>query len=118
MTFEQLDFFITTVQSETFFDAAEKLHTTQSTLSKQMKKLEKELDLTLWDRSRRLLRCSLRQGSILQRSVKALPPIPCHAPYHAGVSSAKQQDHLPRDTADPLPVWSDSSPKPVCKAAS
>ena len=53
MTFEQLDFFITTVQSETFFDAAEKLHTTQSTLSKQMKKLEKELDLTLWDRSRR-----------------------------------------------------------------
>lgn len=53
MTFEQLDYFIAAVESESFFDAAENLHTTQSTLSKQMKKLEKELDVILWDRSRR-----------------------------------------------------------------
>lgn len=53
MTFEQLDYFIAAVESESFFDAAENLHTTQSTLSKQMKKLEKELDVALWDRSRR-----------------------------------------------------------------
>lgn len=53
MTFEQLDFFIKAVESETFFDAAEALHTTQSTLSKQIKKMEKELGVALWDRSRR-----------------------------------------------------------------
>lgn len=53
MTFEQLNYFITTVESDTFFDAAETLHTTQSTLSKQMKKMEEELEITLWDRSKR-----------------------------------------------------------------
>ena len=53
MTFEQLDYFIASVESETFFDAAESMHTTQSTLSKQMKKMEKELGVDLWDRSRR-----------------------------------------------------------------
>lgn len=53
MTFEQLDYFIASVESETFFDAAESMHTTQSTLSKQIKKLEKELGVELWDRSRR-----------------------------------------------------------------
>ena len=53
MTFEQLDGFIAAVESKTFLDAAERLHTTQSTLSKQMSKLEKELGVTLWDRSRR-----------------------------------------------------------------
>lgn len=53
MTFDQIESFIATVESDTFFDAAESLHTTQSTLSKQIKKLEKELGVTLWDRSRR-----------------------------------------------------------------
>lgn len=53
MTFEQIDYFICAAQSRTFFDAAEELHISQSALSKQIMKLEKELDLTLWDRSRR-----------------------------------------------------------------
>lgn len=53
MTFEQLDYFIAAVESDTFLDASEKLHITQSTLSKQMKKLESELDLTLFDRRKR-----------------------------------------------------------------
>ncbi len=53
MTFEQIEFFIAVVESDTFFDAAETLHTTQSNVSKQMKKLEKELDLPLFDRSKR-----------------------------------------------------------------
>ena len=38
MTFEQLEYFIAAVESDTFFDAAETLHTTQSTRSKQIKK--------------------------------------------------------------------------------
>lgn len=53
MTFEQIDLFICAAQSATFFDAAEAMHTSQSALSKQIMKLEKELETTLWDRSRR-----------------------------------------------------------------
>lgn len=40
MTFEQLECFIYAVQENTFFDAAEALHITQSSLSKQIKKME------------------------------------------------------------------------------
>lgn len=53
MTFEQLDYFIAAVQCDTFLDAAETLHISQSALSKHIMKLEKELDIQLWDRSRR-----------------------------------------------------------------
>lgn len=53
MTFEQLEYFIAVVEGDTFLDAAESLHITQSSLSKQIMKLEKELDVTLLDRSRR-----------------------------------------------------------------
>lgn len=53
MTFEQLEAFIAAVEHDNFFEAAETLHTTQSTLSKQIIKLEKELDLQLFDRSKR-----------------------------------------------------------------
>ncbi|MGN0477958.1 MAG: LysR family transcriptional regulator [Hominenteromicrobium sp.] len=53
MTFEQLEAFLAAAQAETFLDAAETLHISQSALSKQIMKLEKELDLRLFDRSRR-----------------------------------------------------------------
>ncbi len=53
MTFEQIRYFIAIVENNTFFEAAEKLHITQSALSKQIMKLEKELDVKLLDRSRR-----------------------------------------------------------------
>lgn len=53
MTFEQLKYFIAAVDENTFFDAAEMLHITQSTLSKQIIKLEKELDISLFDRKKR-----------------------------------------------------------------
>lgn len=53
MTFEQLEYFVAAVEADTFFDAAERCSITQSALSKQMMKLERELELSLWDRSRR-----------------------------------------------------------------
>lgn len=53
MTFEQLSMFTAAARSTTFFDAAEQLHTTQSTLSKQIRRLEDELGFSLFDRSRR-----------------------------------------------------------------
>ncbi len=53
MTFEQLESFLAAVRYDTFFDAAESLHITQSTLSKHIRKLEQELGLPLFDRSKR-----------------------------------------------------------------
>lgn len=53
MTFEQLEYFIAVAEQDTFFDAAEQLHISQSSLSKHVMKLEKELGITLLDRSRR-----------------------------------------------------------------
>ena len=53
MTFEHLECFIYAVQENTFFDAAEALHITQSSLSKQIKKMEQELGIQLFDRSKR-----------------------------------------------------------------
>lgn len=53
MTPEQLGCFLAAARENTFLEAAESLHITQSTLSKQIQKLEQELGLALWDRSRR-----------------------------------------------------------------
>ena len=53
MTFDQLQYFVAVVESSTFFDAAESLHIAQSTLSKQIRNLELELDVQLFDRSPR-----------------------------------------------------------------
>lgn len=53
MTIEQLRYFVAAIENPTFFDAAESLHIAQSTLSKQLKNLEQELDVCLFDRSRR-----------------------------------------------------------------
>ena len=59
MTLEQIDYFICTVQSRTFFDAAETMHISQSSLSKQIMKLEKELDLTALSLIKRLSQACL-----------------------------------------------------------
>lgn len=53
MTFEQLEQFIAVTEQDSFFDAAETLHISQSSLSKQIKKLEQELHTPLLDRTRR-----------------------------------------------------------------
>ena len=53
MTMEQIDFFLMAVRCDTFLEAAENLHIAQSTLSKQIQKLEAELNLPLFDRTRR-----------------------------------------------------------------
>lgn len=53
MTFDQIQYFIAIVEQNTYFDAAEELNISQSALSKQIIKLEKELGVTLLDRSRR-----------------------------------------------------------------
>ena len=53
MNFEQLTYFIAIVENDTYFNAAEYLHMSQSNLSKQIIKLENELAIDLFDRSYR-----------------------------------------------------------------
>ena len=44
MTFDQIQYFIAIAECNTYFDAAEELNISQSALSKQIIKLEKELE--------------------------------------------------------------------------
>lgn len=53
MTFEQLIYFTSIVENHTYFNAAHILNISQSSLSKQIIKLEKELDIELFDRKYR-----------------------------------------------------------------
>ena len=78
MTFDQIRYFIAVMESNTFFEAAEKLHITQSTLSKQIMKLEKELEVRLLDRSRR------RASGSLSPQGRA-DTVPWHAPCPSSV---------------------------------
>ena len=47
MTFDQIQYFIAIAECNTYFDAAEELNISQSALSKQIIKLEKELGVAL-----------------------------------------------------------------------
>ena len=75
MTLEQIDYFICAAQSRTFFDAAEAMHISQSSLSKQIMKLEQELGVMLWDRSRRKagLLCLLLKESFFTKKHLRFP---------------------------------------------
>ena len=53
MTFDQIQYFIAIAECNTYFDAAEELNISQSALSKQIIKLEKELGVALRARPRR-----------------------------------------------------------------
>ena len=48
MTFDQIQYFIAIAECNTYFDAAEELNISQSALSKQIIKLEKELGVALF----------------------------------------------------------------------
>ena len=67
MTFDQIQYFIAIAECNTYFDAAEELNISQSALSKQIIKLEKELGVDLLDRSALALR---RQYEIMNRHMK------------------------------------------------
>ena len=79
MTMEQIDFFLMTVRCDTFLEAAENLHIAQSTLSKQIQKLESELNRPHpppggSDSGRR---------AVLPGSLRALPPVSSDAAENA-----------------------------------
>lgn len=89
MTFEQLDFLIAAAEHPTFLDAAESLHISQSSLSKQIRKMEQELNIALFDRSQRKA-CLTEAGTYIYREALRL-----NAEYRqvlAGLSAYRQTD--------------------------
>ena len=86
MTMEQIDFFLMAVRCDTFLEAAENLHIAQSTLSKQIQKLEAELNLPLFNRTRRQAVLTLSAGSH-----GTLPPVSPDAAENASLS----ENHTP-----------------------
>ncbi len=53
MTINQITYFIATVENNTFMEAADALNLSQSSLSKSLMRLEEELEVKLFDRSKR-----------------------------------------------------------------
>ncbi|TAH66838.1 MAG: LysR family transcriptional regulator [Anaerolineaceae bacterium] len=53
MTINQISYFVTAVEYDTFMEAADSLHISQSSLSKSLQRLEDELNIQLFDRTKR-----------------------------------------------------------------
>ncbi|MEV0147921.1 MULTISPECIES: LysR family transcriptional regulator [unclassified Nonomuraea] len=72
MEVRQLRYFVTVAECEHFGRAAEALHIVQSAVSKQVARLERELGLTLFDRSHRRARLTLDGQAFLVHARRAL----------------------------------------------
>lgn len=66
MTIDQLRFFIAIIDNKTFSQAAMEMNISQSSLSKQIAKLEQELETVLFDRSRRQVTLTIEGDAILE----------------------------------------------------
>lgn len=71
MTIEQLQYVCAIVSTGSFSHAADVMHITQSALSKQIARLESELDLDLFDRSHRKVKLT-RAGELFYKDAKAI----------------------------------------------
>lgn len=77
MTIEQLHCFLAVVDTGSFSEAAERLFTTQSSVSKHIQALEKELNVTLFDRSKRKSRLT-EVGELLLEDVRHISDLHQH----------------------------------------
>ena len=66
MNLEQLEYVVEIAKTQSFSAASEHLHVTQSAISQSIHRLEKELGLILFERS--------RQGPTLHRKANSLLP--------------------------------------------
>lgn len=71
MNFDQLYYFCAIVKYNSFSDAADELNISQSALSKQIIKLEKELNIALFDRSKRQITIT-PQGCELHKNAQRI----------------------------------------------
>lgn len=97
MNLKHLEAFIKIVDCGGFFPAAEELFTTQSSLSKQMQTLERELQVTLFDRSKRSSRLTEAGKILYQKAPGFLEQ------YHQLLNSIGAASHVLRLAV--LPVW-------------
>lgn len=71
MDIQQIQYFLEVVRSGNFSVAAENLYTTQSSVSKNIKSLEKELNIQLFDRSKRQIQLT-EAGKLVLKDANAI----------------------------------------------
>lgn len=71
MTINQLEYYCTLVEQKNFTRAAEQLHVSQSTISKSIRALEEEFDVTLIEHSSKTFRLS-EEGKIFYEGAKEM----------------------------------------------
>lgn len=93
MTSEQLRYFITIVDTGSYMDAALYLDITQSSISKQIQALERELGVTLFDRSRRKAALTFEGKRLLPEARSLLERID-HLMYSASMLSPENSSRF------------------------
>lgn len=71
MDIQQIQYFLEVVRSGNFSTAAENLYTTQSSVSKNIKSLEKELNIQLFDRSKRQIQLT-EAGKLVLKDARSI----------------------------------------------
>ena len=71
MDIQQIQYFLEVVRSGNFSTAAENLYTTQSSVSKNIKSLEKELNIQLFDRSKRQIQLT-EAGKLMLKDARSI----------------------------------------------
>ena len=72
MNIKQIEAFLTIVRDGSFAAAADRLNVTQSTISARITELEQELDLVLFDRSKRQVQLTYRGREFVRYAERAL----------------------------------------------
>lgn len=95
MELRHLRYFVTVAQEQSFTKAAEKLFTAQPSLSQQIKDLEHEVGLALFDRSARKVRLTQEGEAFLIHAMNALESAKLAvAAAHQAAQQKKNQIHI------------------------
>lgn len=92
MDTKRLEYFLDLVETENYSETAERMFTTQGNVSKQILALEKEWDVSLFDRSHRKIRLTEAGSAILPHARQVLEAERGPASYAAGGNSCRSAD--------------------------